>query len=287
MPSPSQAANAMSTIRLQVEGMTCASCVGRVEKSLHAVPGVQTVSVNLATEQADVAVDGSVDSGALVAAVRHAGYEVASRDIDLQHRRHDLRLMCQPGGKGLVESSRGVVGAGQSGDRTGIDHGLVDGRIGDAESRGRKSRLCGEDGRAGDAGRPAEMARMVAGGDRRGSDDSAGGADAAASCSAARLDARAAGGNWRSPRRCSSGSAGASTRPASRRCARAPATWICWSRSAPRRPTGCRCICCSSMPGTACCTCISRPRLRSSRWCCSANGWKAAPSGRLPMRSVP
>ena len=39
-------------IKLQVTGMTCASCVMRVEKTLKAVPGVQRASVNLATEEA-------------------------------------------------------------------------------------------------------------------------------------------------------------------------------------------------------------------------------------------
>ena len=37
---------------LSIEGMSCASCVGRVEKNLSALPGVLDVSVNLASEQA-------------------------------------------------------------------------------------------------------------------------------------------------------------------------------------------------------------------------------------------
>ena len=43
-----------ATVVLDVEGMTCASCVGRVERALKAVPGVTTASVNLATERAEV-----------------------------------------------------------------------------------------------------------------------------------------------------------------------------------------------------------------------------------------
>ena len=39
-----------SSIQIPVEGMTCASCAGRVEKALRQVPGVQAASVNLATE---------------------------------------------------------------------------------------------------------------------------------------------------------------------------------------------------------------------------------------------
>lgn len=64
---------------LAVEGMTCASCVARVEKRLNRVPGVQA-TVNLALEQAHVRVEvpegGSpADVDALVAAVQAAGYD--------------------------------------------------------------------------------------------------------------------------------------------------------------------------------------------------------------------
>lgn len=71
-------------IKLQVTGMTCASCVSRVEKTLKAVPGVQAASVNLATEEAAVSADGSVNAGALAAAVRKAGYDVATHQSVLQ-----------------------------------------------------------------------------------------------------------------------------------------------------------------------------------------------------------
>ncbi|WP_291735911.1 heavy metal-associated domain-containing protein, partial [Leisingera sp. F5] len=43
-------------IHFPIEGMTCASCVGRVEKALSAVTGVVSASVNLATERAEVSV---------------------------------------------------------------------------------------------------------------------------------------------------------------------------------------------------------------------------------------
>jgi Cu+-exporting ATPase len=71
-------------IRLQVSGMTCASCVMRVEKTLKAVPGVRDASVNLATEEATVRADASVDAADLTAAVRKAGYDVATRETALQ-----------------------------------------------------------------------------------------------------------------------------------------------------------------------------------------------------------
>ncbi|KQP47655.1 cation-translocating P-type ATPase [Pseudorhodoferax sp. Leaf274] len=63
-----------SPLRLQIEGMSCASCVGRVEKVLRAVPGVLDASVNLASEQATVQAQSSVQVQALVAATAAAGY---------------------------------------------------------------------------------------------------------------------------------------------------------------------------------------------------------------------
>ncbi|OYU20205.1 MAG: copper-translocating P-type ATPase [Rhodobacteraceae bacterium PARR1] len=63
--------------------MTCASCVARVERALKAVPGVQSASVNLATERADVT-GAAVDRALLIKAVEEAGYDVPSRPVDLQ-----------------------------------------------------------------------------------------------------------------------------------------------------------------------------------------------------------
>ncbi|WP_132985672.1 heavy metal translocating P-type ATPase [Luteimonas terricola] len=67
-----------TTTELAVEGMTCASCVGRVERALQAVPGVSGAAVNLATERATVRGAAAVD--ALVAAVGKAGYEARAID---------------------------------------------------------------------------------------------------------------------------------------------------------------------------------------------------------------
>ena len=50
--SPSVTLESPLEIRLPIEGMTCASCVLRVEKALKALPGVESVAVNLATEVA-------------------------------------------------------------------------------------------------------------------------------------------------------------------------------------------------------------------------------------------
>jgi P-type Cu+ transporter len=66
----------LETRELGIEGMTCASCVSRVERTLKAVPGVVDVSVNLATEKATVKIAGGDIGDALEAAVRKAGYEV-------------------------------------------------------------------------------------------------------------------------------------------------------------------------------------------------------------------
>ena len=57
-----------------VEGMTCASCAGRVEKALAALPGVSAASVNLATEVASVKAGPQVDLAGLRGAVEKAGY---------------------------------------------------------------------------------------------------------------------------------------------------------------------------------------------------------------------
>ena len=58
-----------------VEGMTCASCVRRVEKAIAAVPGVLSASVNLATERATVKAVGGTPFTSIEAAIRKAGYE--------------------------------------------------------------------------------------------------------------------------------------------------------------------------------------------------------------------
>jgi P-type Cu+ transporter len=66
-----------------VDGMTCASCVARVEKALARVPGVRSASINPATETATVSADASVDADALHAAVGKAGCTVRSRTVQL------------------------------------------------------------------------------------------------------------------------------------------------------------------------------------------------------------
>ncbi|ABI55680.1 heavy metal translocating P-type ATPase [Alkalilimnicola ehrlichii MLHE-1] len=68
---------------LGVQGMTCASCVARVERVLGRVPGVRSVSVNLATERARVEASEGLELGALLDAVGKAGFEPVVQDLDL------------------------------------------------------------------------------------------------------------------------------------------------------------------------------------------------------------
>jgi len=71
--------NETGALQLDIRGMTCASCVARVEKALRAVPGVEDASVNLALEKASVRAAG-VDAGTLIAAIDKAGYEALVAD---------------------------------------------------------------------------------------------------------------------------------------------------------------------------------------------------------------
>lgn len=60
------------TADIGIAGMTCASCVRRIERAIRVVPGVQDLPANLATEHARV--EGSLEAVAVVAAVVGAGY---------------------------------------------------------------------------------------------------------------------------------------------------------------------------------------------------------------------
>src|SRR5690606_40676024 len=77
----------MSTIALDITGMTCAACSARVEKMLSRVEGVRKAEVNLALERASVEIDGAVAPQALIAAVEKAGYGAEMRPTDEGERR--------------------------------------------------------------------------------------------------------------------------------------------------------------------------------------------------------
>jgi Cu+-exporting ATPase len=71
---------------LAIEGMTCASCVFRVEKALSKVPGVAKATVNLATQRAHLTYDSnqtnqSNTASEAIAAVKKAGYEASAIEI--------------------------------------------------------------------------------------------------------------------------------------------------------------------------------------------------------------
>jgi len=63
-----------TTTQFKIDGLTCASCVGRVEKALHKVIGVTDVTVNLATDTATI--QGTASFSELIAAVIETGYQV-------------------------------------------------------------------------------------------------------------------------------------------------------------------------------------------------------------------
>jgi Cu+-exporting ATPase len=67
----------MNQQAIKIEGMSCASCVGRVERVLAAVPGVDKVSVNLATELARVESAQPLDFAVLAQAIDKAGYQAS------------------------------------------------------------------------------------------------------------------------------------------------------------------------------------------------------------------
>ncbi|MDQ9170069.1 heavy metal translocating P-type ATPase [Oxalobacteraceae bacterium R-40] len=70
-------------LSFRIEGMTCASCVARVEKALKAVPGVESASVNLATERVNLRATPGTSIQTISAAVEKAGYEVPSTSVSL------------------------------------------------------------------------------------------------------------------------------------------------------------------------------------------------------------
>jgi Cu+-exporting ATPase len=77
------ASGGASRLDVQVSGMSCAACVRRVERAAAAVPGVQDVAVNLATERAAVTAGAGFRFPDLAQALQAAGYPVAEATVDL------------------------------------------------------------------------------------------------------------------------------------------------------------------------------------------------------------
>ena len=108
---------------LGIGGMTCASCVKRVERALSRVPGVLEVSVNLATERAHLRAVAGTEEAALAAAVAKAGYRLLhteateSADPGADREKRDLiiaAILCAPflaGMLGLVFGQDWMPGA--------------------------------------------------------------------------------------------------------------------------------------------------------------------------------
>ena len=132
-------------VDLAVEGMTCASCVARVEKRLGQVPGA-TATVNLALERAHVELlpseDGAVaDDDALVAAVRRAGYDATvltsrrtttpgspagaagAAEIVPSGRDRRSAVTISAGTDDLTHASSGQAASGHAGSGHGGTHG--------------------------------------------------------------------------------------------------------------------------------------------------------------------
>ena len=80
MPLPAAVTLPLREWRFAVDGMSCASCVGRVEKVALAVPGVSGASVNLATESLTVQATAGFDAAVLHQAVTKAGYGLHETD---------------------------------------------------------------------------------------------------------------------------------------------------------------------------------------------------------------
>src|SRR3712207_6056014 len=70
----------VETVTLELEGMTCASCVNRIERKVKKVPGVEKASVNLATEEGSFTFTSEQTSlGAIIEAIEAAGYKARLR----------------------------------------------------------------------------------------------------------------------------------------------------------------------------------------------------------------
>ncbi|MDA5095847.1 heavy metal translocating P-type ATPase [Aliiroseovarius sp. KMU-50] len=95
-----------NSITLSIEGMTCASCVRRVERTLNAVPYVTSAAVNLASETAQILYDSPAEISGMIDALSDAGYPAIVQDVTLSIEsmtcascvgRVERKLSAQPG----------------------------------------------------------------------------------------------------------------------------------------------------------------------------------------------
>ena len=110
-------------IELGIGGMTCASCVARIERRLNKLPDV-TATVNLATEKASISYPAGVTPDELITAIQDIGY-AATLPKPTPHRRFEFRGRR---GCGLrrahavaAAADAGDAGTGHPGDRAGDD----------------------------------------------------------------------------------------------------------------------------------------------------------------------
>ena len=220
-------------LSFRVEGMTCASCAGRVEKALKAVPGVESASVNLATEKATRARQSRAACRCALGCGREGGLRHRSKACPLQIS----GMTCASCVARVEKALKKVPGVRR---RVNLATETAEVALAGAD---RSAALMPRSSKAGyDAARIAQTARrqrpaaapagLVAGRCSAALLAAAGAAHARRCCSAP-TGCCPAGCSSRWPRRCSSGWARASTAPAGRRCAPAAATWTCWWRSAP------------------------------------------------------
>ena len=81
--------------QVDVTGMECASCVGRIERALCKLDGVRAVALNLATGRATITWQAPVTLPQLVESIRHAGYEPTVARLDLPISGLDMSLRLQ------------------------------------------------------------------------------------------------------------------------------------------------------------------------------------------------
>ena len=126
-----EAASTVEQARLSVLGMTCASCVLAIDRTLRAVPGVANANVNLAAEQASVSFDPrQVTPAEMISAIQNVGYDARlaggiqeSQEADEHARRRDLRLLMVKFGVGAPLAVLLFIGA--SGDLFRWDPGFL------------------------------------------------------------------------------------------------------------------------------------------------------------------
>ena len=127
-------------LSIRIGGMSCASCVRRVEKAIAQAPGVASANVNLATERADVVLGGRRDLAGVLDAIEKAGYEAVVDDVEL-----DIEGMscasCVNRVEKALETVPGVLGASVNlaTERASVRYSAGSLEVGDLERAVRKT----------------------------------------------------------------------------------------------------------------------------------------------------